>query len=118
MKVRDYIAAFTFTGGVIAGSFAVAGQSQAAVVHRQPVCRTELAAYRVVSRQAGLRIGSTGLPWNESTSPRTWARELRASGDYPLGGAAAAIHGPRSADQFVMALTASAAAALEHSGCR
>ena len=118
MKLRDYVAAFMVTGAVIAGSFAVAGQSQAAVVHRQPACRTELAAYRVVSRQAGLRIGSEYTRVLSDASNHIWAAELRRAGDYPLARLAASITDDASDAQFVMALTASAAAAREHSGCR
>ena len=103
-------------GLVVAG---LGGAASAGAAHRvRPSCAGELAGYRLVSRQAGLRIGSDGLPWSEATSPRLWARELRAAGDWPLAATAAGIRGPRSADLFVLALTASAVAALQGEGCR
>lgn len=106
---------------VLAGVAGVAGPAlaHAATVPaaRPPAaareCTALLAAYRHVSRMAGLVIGSDGLPWNESSRPAAWARVLRRAGDPELARAAGAATGPQSGDQFVMALAASAAAAVQ-----
>jgi hypothetical protein len=81
-------------------------------------CSHLLAAYRKVSRQAGLRIGSRQTQAISNTGPATWAYELRRGGDYPLARLALAIHSRPSDERFVLALTDSAAAALQGSGCR
>jgi hypothetical protein len=83
-----------------------------APVRRLPSCAAELAAYRQVSRQAGLRIGSQVTAPVDDAAPHVWAAELRRAGDVQLARAAAAVHDDRSGAAFVMALTASAAAAL------
>lgn len=75
-------------------------------------CTALLAAYRHVSRMAGLVIGSDGLPWYEASRPAAWARVLRRAGDPELARTAAAVSDPRSGDAFVMALTAAADAAV------
>ena len=79
---------------------------------REPSCRAELAAYWLVSEQAGLRIGSLYTRHISGGANNVWAGELAAAGDLPLAHAAAGIVDDWSDAQFVMALTSAADAAV------
>ena len=105
---------------VIGGTAALAGvvvtaqgsPADAAVRHQLPSCSRELAAYRQVSQQAGIVIGSDSMAVPTRDEARSWFYELSGV-NYPLAVTAGGISSPDAAAQFVMALTASAAAALE-----
>ena len=76
--------------------------------------RGSCAAYRLVSRQAGLRIGSLYTPAHHQRreSTTSWAGELAAAGDLELARDRGGIVDDWSDAQFVMALTSAADAAV------
>jgi hypothetical protein len=119
MRTAARVAVTVTAAAVLAGSAGIAGPAlaHAATVPAArpapvPDCTKLLAAYRHVSRMAGLVIGSDGLPWNEPSWAAAWARVLRRAGDPALARTAAAVNDPRSGDAFVMAFTAAADAAM------
>lgn len=112
MRLRDFAAAFVVALGLVLGAFGVV--AHASVTARWlPSCSRELAAYRLVSRQAGLVIGSDRMRVPSRDEARTWFYELADAGDYSLAVTAGSVNSRASGRQFVMALTASAEAALE-----
>jgi hypothetical protein len=108
--MRKIIAAALAAAALAVSGSAVALASPA---HHQPSCSSQLAAFRKVGRQAGIRIGSDHLSAITDTGPRTWARELRRAGITDGSERAALrIRSLRTAQRFVAYLEQDAAGAL------
>ncbi len=110
---RSLAARLLVTAGAIAGVVLGVGPafaSTASPVSKAAVvsCPSQLKVMRDVSRQAGLRIGSTQTIASTTTAHESWARELHAAGLTELGMAARGIRNKRSDHDFVVAMTATA----------
>ena len=104
----------TVAGLVLAAGTAIGGTAaQAGTDIRPPSCASQLAAIRLVGRQAGIRVGSTHLRAVTDTGPRTWAAELRRVGITDGSERAALrIHSLASAQVFIAYLEQDSAGAL------
>lgn len=113
MSIKAIITAAVGTTALAAGALTATSPVLAATTaHKLPSCSAELKAYREVSRQAGLRIGSQFTAVIVGASNYEWASELRHAGDAELARTAAGITSDASDGAFVEALTASADADL------
>lgn len=102
----------TAAGLILAAGTAIGGTAAQASATR-PTCGAQLAAIRLVGRQAGIRVGSTHLQPVTATGPRTWAAELRRAGITDGSEQAALrIHSLATAQRFIAYLQQDSAGAL------
>jgi hypothetical protein len=95
------------------GSAAVAGVSPPQSGHHGHTCLRQMHTLRVVSREAGITIGSAFIAPQPSASPAQWSRQLDRAGLFKAGRAAKAIISIPTNQAFVRAMTRSAADILD-----